>query len=148
MHCFAQVDTERLSWQPRDRIGLAAQNGETLDCDHEQSAGDGDRRIGEAMKCNEPTQTKQLCAFDLLAASLPHIDSDDDGDTDDQPSAKLVLTSNEREALYNLTNKPSNKRQSIILGNLISLLFLFLFLCLCLSRSFCCFSCLPGCLKK
>lgn len=122
-----------MTWQPRDRIGLEVPNGETLDRDHEQSAGDGDRRTGEAMTCNEPTQTKQLCALDLLAASLPHIDSDDDGDTGDQPSAKLVLTSNEREALYNLANKPSNKRQSIILGNFISLLFLFFYLSLFLS---------------
>lgn len=60
--------------------------------------------------------TTGQCALDLLAASLPHIDSDDDAD--DPP--RLGLTTNEREALYKLANKPSAKRRSLLLpGNLI-----------------------------
>ena len=57
-----------------------------------------DARSDEAM-------TTGQCALDLLAASLPHIDSENE----DDDSPQLALTTNEREALYNL----ANKRQSV-----------------------------------
>lgn len=115
-----------LSWQrakavrTSDRIAATIEANETLppdDAGADCGSGAGGRGTGEAMTSESRNQrAANPCAFDLMAASLPHIDSDDD---ECEPHARLVLTSNERQALYDLANKPASKRQSIILGTLV-----------------------------